>query len=48
MDDAEIRAALVRHWSDIENLPVSHEIFDDDVVLKLPQGGERFVGLRNL
>ena len=48
MNDAEIRAALVRHWSDVEDLDVTHEIYHDDVVLEFPQGGERLVGLANV
>ncbi len=48
MEDREIRAALERHWSDIENLAVSHEIYHEDVVLEFPQGGERLVGLANV
>jgi hypothetical protein len=45
MSDTEIRAALVRHWSDMADLDVTHEIYHDDVVLEFPQGGERLVGL---
>jgi hypothetical protein len=48
MDDREIRAALERHWSDINDQDVVHEIYHDDVVLELPQGGERLVGLANV
>jgi hypothetical protein len=48
MNDAEIRAALVRHWSDLSNLAVTHEIYHDDAVLEFPQGGERLVGLANI
>lgn len=48
MKDREIRAALKRHWSDIENQDVTHEIYHDDVVLEFPQSGERFLGLANL
>lgn len=48
MNDAEIRAALVRHWSDLGNQQIVHEIYADDVVLEFPQGGERLVGLRNV
>src|SRR5215213_1718784 len=48
MNDAETRAALVRHWSDVENLNVTHEIYHDDAVLEFPQGGERLVGLANI
>ena len=48
MDDRDIRAALERHWSDIENNERTHEIYHDDVVLEFPQGGERLVGLANV
>jgi hypothetical protein len=48
MDDREIRAALERHWSDINNQDVVHEIYHDDAVLEFPQGGERLVGRANL
>jgi hypothetical protein len=46
--DAEIRAALERHWSDLTDQAVVHEIYHDDVVVEIPQSGERFVGLANL
>jgi hypothetical protein len=45
MDDREIRAALERHWSNINDQDVVQEIYHDDVVLEFPQGGERLVGL---
>jgi ketosteroid isomerase-like protein len=48
MDDQEIRAALERHWSDINDQDVVHEIYHDDVVLEFPQGGERLVGRTNV
>jgi hypothetical protein len=48
VDDESIRAALMRHWSDIENQDMVHEIYHDDVVLEFPQGGERLVGLTNV
>jgi hypothetical protein len=48
MNDAETRAALVRHWSDVENHEATHEIYHDDAVLEFPQGGERLVGLANI
>ena len=47
MDDREIRAALERHWSDINDQDVVHEIYHD-AVLEFPQGGERLVGLANI
>ena len=46
--DREIREALERHWSDIENQDVTHEIYHDDVVVEFPQSGERFLGRANL
>jgi SnoaL-like domain len=48
MDDREIRAALERHWADIEDQAVVHEIYRDDVVMEFPQSGERIVGVANL
>ena len=48
MDDHEIRERLERHWSDIEDQEVVHEIYHPDVVLEFPQGGERLVGLVNV
>ena len=48
MDDREIRAALERHWSDINDQDVVHEVYHDDAVLEFPQGGERLVGRANL
>jgi hypothetical protein len=48
MDDPEIRAALERHWSDVNDQDIVHEIYHDDAVLEFPQGGERLVGLANI
>ncbi len=48
MDDQAIRARLERHWSDINDQDVVHEIYHDDVVLEFPQGGERLIGLANV
>src|SRR5690349_2767735 len=48
VDDDSIRAALTRHRSNVTDQDVVHEIFDDDVVLEFPQGGERLVGLANV
>jgi hypothetical protein len=48
VDDQTIRAALERHWSDINDQDVVHEIYHDDAVLEFPQGGERLVGLANI
>jgi hypothetical protein len=38
MDDEAIRAALERHWTDVNDQDVVHEIYHDDVVLEFPQG----------
>jgi hypothetical protein len=48
MDDPEIRAALERHWSDVNDQDIVHEIYHDDAVLEFPQGGERLVGRANI
>ena len=48
MKDREIRTALERHWSDIENQDIVPEIYHDDVVVEFPQSGERLLGLANL
>src|SRR5262245_30571785 len=48
MDEQTIRTALERHWSDIDDQEVVHELYHDDVVLEFPQGGERLVGLANV
>jgi hypothetical protein len=45
---AIIRALLERHWTDIENQAIVHEIYDADIVLEFPQSGERIVGVANL
>ena len=47
VEDQTIRAALARHWSDINDQDVVHEIYHD-VVLEFPQGGERLVGRTNV
>ena len=44
MDDAAIRAALVRQFEDGRDLDATHELYHDDAVLEFPQSGERFVG----
>jgi hypothetical protein len=44
MDDAAIRAALVRQFEDGRDLDSTHELYHDDAVLEFPQSGERFVG----
>jgi hypothetical protein len=48
MDDEGIRALLERHWTDIENQEIVHEIYHDAVILEFPQGGERLVGRANV
>ena len=48
MRDRETRAALQRHWSDIEDQDRVHEIYHDDVVVEFPQSGETFRGRANL
>lgn len=48
MKDQETKAALKRHWSDIEDQDAVHEIYHDDVVVLFPQSGERFRGRANL
>jgi hypothetical protein len=48
VDDQAIRAALERHWSDVNDQEVVHELYHDDVMLEFPQGGERLVGLANV
>lgn len=48
MSDGEIRALLERHWMDIEDQEVVHEIYADDVVLEFPQSGERIIGVSKL
>lgn len=50
MDDAEIRAALDRHWtaSDADDFETEHQIYAEDAVLDYPQSGERIWGRRNI
>ena len=50
MDDAEIRAALDRHWaaSDANDLDTEHDIYREDAVLEYPQSRERIRGPRNI
>ncbi len=45
MNDAEIRAALERHWSvsGQDDPETVHEIYHDDVVVEYPQSGERII-----
>jgi SnoaL-like domain len=44
MEDAAIRAALVRQFEEGRDLDATHELYHDDAVLEFPQSGERFVG----
>ncbi|QJP14789.1 nuclear transport factor 2 family protein [Starkeya sp. ORNL1] len=50
MKDAEIRAALDRHWvaSDANDLEAEHKLYREDSVLEYPQSGERIRGRRNI
>lgn len=48
MGDREIREALIRHWADLSDQEMVHEIYAEDVVLEFPQSGERLVGLANV
>jgi hypothetical protein len=50
MNEAETRAALVRHWaaSDANDFDVEHDIYGDDAVLEYPQSGERIRGRHNI
>lgn len=50
MADADIRAALDRHWvaSDANDFEAEHQIYRDDAVLDYPQSGERIRGRRNI
>jgi hypothetical protein len=50
MDDADIRAALDRHWaaSDANDFDGEHAIYRDDAVLDYPQSGERIRGRENI
>jgi ketosteroid isomerase-like protein len=50
MADAEIRAALDRHWaaSNAGDDAAEGEIYRDDVELEYPQSGEHFRGRRNV
>ena len=48
MDDEAIRVALQRHWSDINDQEIVHEIYHDDVIVEFPQSGERILGRANL
>ena len=46
MRDADVRAALQRHWSasDENHFDAEHEIYEDDAILEYPQSAERIRG----
>jgi SnoaL-like domain len=44
MDDAAMRAALVRQFEMGRDLDETRELYHDDAILEFPQSGERFVG----
>lgn len=45
MDEAAVRAALIRHWEySGKDEDVAHEIYHDAAVLEFPQGQERYEG----
>jgi hypothetical protein len=48
--EAEIRAALSRHWaaSDASDFATEHRIYCDDAILDYPQSGERIRGRANI
>ena len=50
MNDAQIRAALDRHWaaSDANDFEAEHDIYREDAALEYPQSGERIRGRRNI
>jgi hypothetical protein len=50
MSDAEVLAALRRHWdaSDANQFGAEHEIYRADAVLEYPQSGERINGRANI
>jgi hypothetical protein len=50
MSDAEVLAALRRHWdaSDANEFATEHEIYRADAVLEYPQSGERIKGRANI
>ena len=50
MEDADIRAALDRHWaaSDANDFEAEHDIYREDAVLEYPQSGERIRGRRKI
>jgi ketosteroid isomerase-like protein len=50
MEDADIRAALERHWaaSNANDFDAEHAIYREDAVLDYPQSGERLRGRHNI
>jgi hypothetical protein len=46
MSDADVRAALQRHWaaSDASDFAAEHSIYEDEAVLEYPQSNERIRG----
>lgn len=50
MDDADIRAALDRHWlaADANDFAGEHDIYRDDAVLEYPQSRERIRGRQKI
>jgi hypothetical protein len=50
MQDAQIRAALERHWaaSDANDFETEHQIYREDAVLEYPQSRERIRGRGNI
>ena len=48
MDEASVRAALIRHWEYAgKDEDISNEIYHDDAVLEFPQSQERYEGKQN-
>lgn len=48
MTDDDIRQTLIRHWSNMQDQDLVHDLYHDDVILEFPQGRERLVGLANV
>jgi ketosteroid isomerase-like protein len=50
MRDAELRAALDRHWaaSEANDFETEHDIYHEDAVLEYPQSGERIRSRQNI
>ncbi|HUG14328.1 MAG TPA: hypothetical protein VMM78_04845, partial [Thermomicrobiales bacterium] len=48
LDDAQLTAALRRHWDySGRDEDRAHEIYHNDAILEFPQSQERFEGLKN-